>query len=65
MEASERSCARPPTPQAAWVHQIHAAGAGGVSGSTTILVMVFVMLFVLFVRFLTRDSSVVLIVRKF
>ena len=37
-EASERSCARPPTPQAAWVHQIHAAG--GVSGSTT-MVMVF------------------------
>ena len=61
-EASGRTCARPPTPQAAWVHQIHAAG--GASGSTT-MVMVFVMLFVLFVQFLTRDSSVVLIVRTF
>ena len=49
------TCARPPTPQAAWVHQIHAAG--GASSSTT-MVMVFVILFVLFVRFLTRDSSV-------
>ena len=39
MAALERTCARPPTPQAAWVHQIHAAG--GVGGSTT-MVMVFV-----------------------
>ena len=31
---------RPPTPRAAWVHQIHAAA--GVGGSTT-MVMVFVM----------------------
>jgi hypothetical protein len=35
------------TPQAAWVHQIHAAG--GASGSNP-MVMLFVMLFVLFVR---------------
>ena len=62
MEASERSCARPPTPQVAWFHQIHAAG--GAIGSTT-MVMVFVMLFVIFVRFLTCDSSVVLIVPTF
>jgi hypothetical protein len=62
MAALERTCARPPTPQAAWVHQIHAAG--GASGSNT-MVMVFVMLFVLFVRFLTHDSSVVLVVRTF
>ena len=48
--------------QAAWVHQIHAAG--GASSSTT-MVMVFVMLFVLFMRFLTHDSSVVLIMRTF
>jgi hypothetical protein len=60
--ASGRTCARLPTPQAAWVHQIHAAG--GVSGSIT-MVMVFVMLFVLFVWFLTRDSSVVLVVHTF
>jgi len=62
MEASKQSCARPPTPQAAWVHQIHAAV--GASGSIT-MVMVFVMLFVLFVWFLTHDSSVVLIVHTF
>ena len=55
MAALEQTCARPPTPQAAWVHQIHAAG--GASGSNT-MVMLFVMLFVIFVRFLTRDSSV-------
>jgi len=60
--ALERACARLPTPQAAWVHQIHAAG--GASGSN-IMVMLFVMLFVLFVRFLTRASSVLLIVRTF
>ena len=62
MAASEYTCARPPTPQAAWAHQIHAAG--GASSSTT-MVMVFVMLFVLIVWFLTRDSSVILIVRTF
>ena len=55
MAATEKVCARLPTPQAAWVHQIHAAG--GVGGFTT-MVMVFVILFVLFVWFLTRDSSV-------
>ena len=38
MAASERTCARLPTPQAAWVHQIHATG--GVSNFTT-MVMVF------------------------
>jgi hypothetical protein len=54
--------AKPPTPQAAWIHQIHAAG--GASGSNT-MVMLFVMLFVLFVWFPTRDSSVVLVVRTF
>ncbi len=26
MAATEKVCARPPTPQAVWVHQIHAAG---------------------------------------
>jgi hypothetical protein len=31
MAALEQTCARPPTPQAVWVHQIHAAG--GASGS--------------------------------
>jgi hypothetical protein len=62
MAALGHTCARPPTPQAAWVHQIHTAG--GASGSTT-MVMVFVMLFVLFVRFLTRDLSVVLVVHTF
>jgi hypothetical protein len=42
----------------------HPSGVG-VSGSTT-MVMVFVMLFVLFVWFLTRDSSVVvLVIRTF
>ena len=60
--ALERTCARPPTPEAIWVHQIHAAG--GASGSNT-MVILFVMLFVLFVWFLTRDSSVVLIVVHF
>jgi hypothetical protein len=53
--ALERTCARPPTSQAALVDQIHATG--GVSGSNT-MVMLFVMSFVLFVRFLTHDSSV-------
>ena len=48
--------ARPPTPQAACVHQIHATGTGGASGSTTML-MVFGRWLVLFVWFLTRDSS--------
>ena len=36
--ASEQTCSRPPTPRAAWVHQIYAAG--GASSSTT-MVMVF------------------------
>ena len=31
MAETEKVCARPPTPQAAWVHQIHAAG--GENGS--------------------------------
>ena len=39
MAASERTCARPSTPQAAWVHQIHVAG--GASCSITMM-MVFV-----------------------
>jgi hypothetical protein len=39
MAASELTCVRLPTSQAACVHQIHAAG--GVSGSNT-MVMVFV-----------------------
>ena len=60
--ALEQTCARLPTPQAAWVHQNHATG--GASGSNT-MVMLFVMVFVLFVRFLTRDLSVVLVVRTF
>ena len=47
MEVLETICGRPPTPSAAWIHQIHAAGVA--SGSTT-MVMLFVMLFVLFVR---------------
>ncbi len=53
--ALEQTCSRPPTPHAAWVYQIHAAG--GTSGSTT-MVMVLGRWFVLFVWFLTRDSSV-------
>jgi len=40
MAATEKVCARPPTPQAAWVHQIHVAG--GVGGFTTMVVVVFV-----------------------
>jgi hypothetical protein len=60
--ALERICARPPTPQAAWVYQIHTAG--GVSGSNT-MVMLFVMVFVLFVHFLTRNLSVVFGIRTF
>jgi len=39
--ASERACAKPPTPRAAWVHQIHAAGE---ASSSTTMVMVFVCL---------------------
>ena len=62
MAATKNICAWPPTPRAAWNHQIHTVG--GVSGSNT-MVMLFVMLFVLFVRFLTRDSSVVLTLRTF
>ena len=60
--ALERICARPPTPQAACVHQIHAAG--GASGSNT-MVILFVMVFVLFVHFLTRNLSVVLAYVRF
>ena len=62
MVALEQTCARPPAPQVAWVHQIHVAG--GASGSNT-MVMLFAMLFVFFVQFLTRDSSVVLIICTF
>ena len=36
--ATKKVCTRPPTPQASWVHKIHAAG--GVGGFTT-MVMVF------------------------
>jgi hypothetical protein len=35
--ALDNICARPPTPWAAWNHQIHAAGEA--SGSTTMVVM--------------------------
>ena len=42
--ASKKICGRPPTPPAAWIHNIHATG--GVSISTT-MVMLFVMLVVL------------------
>jgi hypothetical protein len=45
--ASNNICTRPPTTQAAWIHQIHAIG--GTGGSAT-MVMVFARLFVLFVR---------------
>ena len=55
-------CTRTPSPQVASIYPIHAAR--GVSGSNT-MVMVFVRSFVLFVWFLTRDSSVVLIVCTF
>ncbi len=47
MVALERTCARLPTLQVAWFHQIHIAG--GTGGSAT-MVMVFARLFVLFVR---------------
>jgi hypothetical protein len=47
MAALEQTCARPPNFQAAWIHQIHAAGGGG--GSAT-MVMVFARSFMLFVR---------------
>jgi hypothetical protein len=40
MAATEKGCAKPPTPQAAWVHHIHAAG--GENGS--IMVGMFVCL---------------------
>jgi len=62
MAALGNKCSRPPTPWVAWNHHIHAAG--GVSSSNT-KVMVFVRLFVLFVWFLTRDSSVGLIIPMF
>ena len=52
--ALEKICGGVPTPPAAWIHKIHAAG--GASGSAT-MVMLFVMLFVLFVWFLTWDPS--------
>jgi hypothetical protein len=29
MAALEQTCARPPTPQAAWIHQIHTTGGPG------------------------------------
>jgi hypothetical protein len=47
MAALERTCTRPPNPQAVWIHQIHAVG--GAVGSTN-MVMVFAKLIVLFVR---------------
>jgi hypothetical protein len=62
MAATEKVCARPPTPQASCVHQIHATG--GVGGFTA-MVVVLVMLFVLFVCFLICDSTVVLVVHTF
>jgi hypothetical protein len=66
MAALEQTCARPPTSQAAWVHQIHAAGAVGVNGFTTmVLVLVFGRYFLLFVWFLTCDPSVGLIIPTF
>jgi hypothetical protein len=37
MAASKKVCARPPTPLAAWIHQIHAAR--GVGGFTTMAVV--------------------------
>jgi hypothetical protein len=37
MMAMEEVCARSPTPQVAWVHQIHTAG--GVGGFTTMVVV--------------------------
>jgi hypothetical protein len=37
--ALEQTCARPPKPQAVWIHQIHAAG--GMGGSAT-MVAVFI-----------------------
>ena len=46
--ASEWTCARPPAPQMAWVHQIHAVG--GVGGFAT-MVMVYGRWFMLFVWF--------------
>jgi hypothetical protein len=56
MVATEKVCARRLTPQAAWVHQIHTAGAGGASSATT-MVMMFGRLFVLLAWFLTLDTS--------
>ncbi len=56
MVSLEKSWARPPTPQATWVHQIHAAW--GVGGSTT-MVMVFVRSLCCVFRFLSSyvDST--------
>jgi hypothetical protein len=48
LNSTKPNCPRPPTHQAAWIHQIHAAG--GASGSIT-MVMVFVRSFVIFVHF--------------
>jgi hypothetical protein len=58
MAASEKLCERPPTPPAAWIHQIHAAG--GVSDSITMVNGDGVcLLFVLFV-----SSRLVVITRR-
>ena len=37
MAALDQTCARSPTTQVVWIHQIHTAG--GLSGSTTIMVV--------------------------
>ena len=37
MAATTKLCTRPPTPWAAWIHQIHAAG--GVGGFITMVVL--------------------------
>jgi hypothetical protein len=43
MLALEQTSARPPNPQVAWIHQIHAAGG---TGSSTTMVAVFIGLIV-------------------
>jgi hypothetical protein len=55
MAAMEKVCARPPTPQAASIHQIHAAE--GAVGFTT-MVAVFGKYYLLVVCFLSCESSV-------
>jgi hypothetical protein len=57
MAALELACTRPPNPQAAWIHQIHAAG--GMGGSTT-MVAVFIGLVVFcgWTRDITSSSNV-------